>query len=191
MPFEIGKLAGEFVDVHLRLAEHTPIQQLVQDAELEVGGKFGIQGRRSQPFVLKPSEPYGESGEGGLPDFRKRLFKSRINRVCFAEHDARGVTVSREKLQPASEARLEDGTRATSPRGGCRSIERFESLLGSFVKFVEDRQEQCFFAVEIQVERAAGDAGAPDDVRHAGAAISLPRKDPRGCIQQLLSPDIS
>ena len=156
-----------------------------------MGGEFGIQGRRSQPFVLKLSEPYGESGEGGLPEFRERLFKSRINRVRFAEHDARGVAVSREKLQPASEARLEDGTRATSPRGGCRGIERFERLLGPFVKFVEDREKQLLFTVEIQVERAARDAGAPDDVRDTRAAISLPRKYPRGRVQQLLSPDIS
>ena len=43
VPFEIGKLAGESVHVHRRLSEHTPIQQLVQDAELEVGGEFRIQ----------------------------------------------------------------------------------------------------------------------------------------------------
>ena len=36
MPFEIGKLAGEFVNVHRRFSEYTPIQQLVQNAELEV-----------------------------------------------------------------------------------------------------------------------------------------------------------
>ena len=42
VPLEIGKLAGELIDVHRRLAEHTPVQQLVQDAELEVGGEFGI-----------------------------------------------------------------------------------------------------------------------------------------------------
>ena len=191
MPFEIGKLAGEFVDVHRRLREYTPLQQLVEDPELEVGSEFGIQGRRSQSFVLKLSEPYSESGEGGLPQFRERLFKSSINCVRFAEHDARGVAVSREKLQPASEARLEDSTRAASPCGGCRGIERFERLLGAFVKIVEDREEQLLFAVEIQVERATRDTGPPDDVRDTRPAISLPRKDPRGRVQQLPAPDIS
>ncbi len=110
VPFEICELPGEHADIQMRLRQHAPIEQFVKDAKLEMRREFGVKRARCQPFLLKISKPRGKTGEGGLTKFGERFFKSRIDRVRLAQDDARGVTVSGEKLEPASKAGFENGT---------------------------------------------------------------------------------
>ena len=174
----------------MRVSENAPIQQLVQDAELEVSRQFGVQRSRGHAFVLESSKPRRESGEGGVTEFSKRLLESCIDRMRLSKHDACGIPTSSKELQPASKARFENGSRALWPRGSGRRIERFERLFGSIAKIIEHSQEHPLLAVEIQVEGPAGDPSATDDVRDTRAPVSLSRKDPRRSVQQLLPSDV-
>jgi hypothetical protein len=111
VPFEICELTGEPADIEVSFRQDTPIEQFVKDAKLEMRREFGVKRARCQPFLLKLSKPRGKPGEGGLTKFGERFFKSRIDRVRLAQDDARGVTVSGEKLKPASKTGFENGTR--------------------------------------------------------------------------------
>jgi hypothetical protein len=103
--------------------------------------------------------------------------------VRLAQHNPRCVTLAGEIFEPAAEARFENRAWAERPCvSGCR-VKRFEGALGSLVKVVEDGEQNAFFAVEIQVERATGDARACDDVRDSRAPVSFARKDPRSSIE--------
>ena len=111
VPFEICELTGERADIQVSLRQHTPIEQFVKDAKLEMRREFGVKRARCQPFLLKLSKPRGKPGKCGLTELGERFFKSRIDRVRLAQDDARGVAVSGEKLKPASKAGFENGPR--------------------------------------------------------------------------------
>jgi hypothetical protein len=111
VPLEICELTGERADIQVSLRQHTPIEQFVKDAKLKMRREFGVKRARCEPFLLKLSKPRGKPGEGGLTKFGERFFKSRIDRVRLAQDDARGVTVSGKKLEPATKAGFENGTR--------------------------------------------------------------------------------
>jgi hypothetical protein len=103
--------------------------------------------------------------------------------VRLAQHNPRCVALAGEIFEPAAEARFENRAWTERPCvSGCR-VKRFEGALGSVVKVVEDGQQNAFFAVEIQVERASGDARARDNVRDTGAPVTFARKYPRSSIE--------
>ena len=100
------------------------------------------------------------------------------------QHNPRRIALGGEIFEPAAEARFEN--RAWSERsgvGGCR-VQRFERALGSVVKLVEDGEQNAFFAVEVQVERASRNARPRDDVRDARAPVAFAGKNPYCSIEQ-------
>jgi hypothetical protein len=145
-----------------------------------VRGKFRVERSRGKAVLLKLPESRGKSGEGRLSELDQRLLKSGVDRVRLAQHNPRRVTLTGEIFEPAAEARFENRAWAKrSSIGGCR-VQRFEGALGSVVKFVEDGEQNAFFAVEVQVERAPRNARPRDDVRDARAPVAFAGKDP-GC----------
>jgi hypothetical protein len=95
--------------------------------------------------------------------------------------------VGGEEAEPLAEAGPQHGARSFRPRGLRRIVEAFEHALYPGVEVFDDREEHLMFAAEVEVEGATGYARPGDDVADSGVAVSLPREDPGGGLQQLLS----
>jgi hypothetical protein len=155
-----------------------------------VRGKFRVERSRGKAVLLKLPESRGKSGEGRLSELDQRLLKSGVDRVRLAQHNPRRVTLTGEIFEPAAEARFENRPRAErSSVGGC-CVQRFEGALGSVVKLVEDGEQNAFFAVEVQIERASRNARSRDDVRDACAPVAFVGEDPGCGIKELTSPGV-
>ena len=109
----------------------------------------------------------------------KPFLEPRVDRRGFFEHDGRRVAVGGEEFEPFPETGLEQRQRSgrrVNPwpltSSTAREMRRW--------KVFDDGEEDPFLAVEVQVERAAGDAGAGDDVADARAAKAFAGEDPSG-----------
>src|SRR4051812_24193557 len=51
----------------------------------------------------------------------------------------------------------------------------------------EDRDEQIFLAVEVEIDGAVGDAGRLRDLRHLGVEVAVPREDVDGGAEDALA----
>jgi len=189
VPLEVSEVAGQPVDVGLGGREHVRFQEFVEYAELDVRREIRIDRWRGQPFLLKSAKASRKAHERGLPELGERRFEARVDRVRFVQDDSRGVAVSGERLQPRSETGFEDRPRAVRTCLDGRGVERLEGAFDAIVEIVEHGQEDPLLAREVEVEGAAGDAGAGDDVRDTGPPVTLPGKDPRVGVQQLLPTD--
>ena len=57
------------------------------------------------------------------------------------------------------------------------------------MELLDDGEEDLLLAVEVEVEGAARDAGARDDVADAGVPVALAGEDPGRGVEQLLAAD--
>ena len=186
VPLEIGKLTRELWNVDLNVGEDEPVEELVENAELKVGGQLRLDRRRRKTLVLKTAKSRGKSSEGGASKVIERLLEPGIDGARFAQHHPGRITVPREELQPAAKACLEHRSRAERPRISRGLVERFERLLRTLVKFIEDREEDALLAAEMQVERPSRHACPSNDVRDTGPPVAFAGKYPRSGVKQLL-----
>jgi hypothetical protein len=152
--------------------------------------KFRVERSRGKAVLLKLPESRGESREGGLTELDQRLLESRVDGVRLPQHNPRRVTLTAEIFEPAAEARFENRAWAEESGVGGGRVQRFEGTFGSVVKLVENGEQNAFFAVEVQVERASCNTRPRDDVRDACPPVAFAGKDPRCGIEQLTPPGV-
>src|SRR5436190_4966229 len=133
VPLEVSQLRGECVQVGVWIGEHERVEQLVEHADQEMGHQHRPDRRSDQPRLLEAAIAGGEKIDSRTPEIREALLEARIDRRRLLQDHGCRVAVVGKQAEPAAEARPEQGL------------------------WVE---KDLFFALEVEVEGAARDAGA-------------------------------
>ena len=138
------------------------------------------------PSLLEAAVAGGEEVDRRPAQIRETLLEARIDRRGLFQDHRRGVAVVGEEAKPAPEARPEQRFRVGDGLRG-RFAGGRDGVRDSLVEVLDDGEEDLLFAVEVEVEGAARDAGARDDVADSRPAVPFACKDPGCGLKQLLA----
>ena len=173
VPLEVGHLIRQSVDVRIVRVEDERFHELLEHADLQMGGDFRCQRWAHEPELLQPAEAAREMGEGGLPQRGDAAVEARIDGRRLFQDDGGRLAILMKEREPAAEARAQDGPAVRIVGAGRRCVPELNGLLEAVVEVVRDGEEDLGLAFEIEVEGAAGNAFSRDDV--AAPAARYPR----------------
>jgi hypothetical protein len=101
----------------VRIAQHECVQQLIEDAQLDVRDEFRRERGVHRAKVVHPAKAFGEKDEGGVAQIGKAFFKPWIDGGGFLQNDCCGIAVGRDELEPVPEARPKQGARSLIGKG--------------------------------------------------------------------------
>ena len=186
IPGEGGKLLGQRLDIDLRVAENERVDDRVEHPHLQM--RHEIRRRRTiyQAERLHAPEADGEVAAGQLAQAGQARFEPWIDGGRLLQNDGRRIAVGGKKEEPAQKTALEHSA-AVVFREPHRRVWLIEHSFDTVVKVVDDRQEDLFLAVEVEIERPTRDAGVGDDVADGGCAIAFACEDGDGRVEKLLT----